>query len=788
MADPASERGGVPQWLARAKAAPARIDRLHAVHEDLARALAEVAEGIGRLDAELSTIREWVADADVKQGWTAGELALLRQLVGERVDDLDGVVTAHAAVLQRAVDGPRRDAALQSLLAGLDPPAAPRPGLSIFTISWNHGGFLADAVRSGLAVLDALPGGVGGEVLVLDNASVDETPAVVEQLRAEDDRVRSFRADHNLGLARSRGALLQATSTSHAFMLDADNTAVAAGVAELYEVAQHWDAALVYGNVLKVDADDVPVGLISNEPLSPAFFASNYIDNMATIDVARVRALGGWSTDPVLEHVDDWALTHHVLRHGGLVGFVPTVVGRYRVLAGASNRSVPDPRIGDERVVRTFNADSRLNAEQAAAFVAHPRTGPLWATPRACRLQPSLAPPPAARQAGEAEGRLLVVAPGGVGNAGDDAITLAVVQRLRANGPSTRVDVLTDGDAPVGLGLLARWRGTLTEAVADGGSALLASERYAGAYFAGGGSLTSRWREGLLAPRTALAGALAEAGVPFALSGQGIGPLDDEDLPLLGSLLAGATAVSVRDHESAEAGVAAGADPSLITVTGDDALTLAPADPAAVTAARASAGLAVDEPYLALTARTAPYVGADPARLEAWATAVDALAAERDWTVVGLALNDRPPEPEAAVLARLAHGGAMRRARWRLLEVGRNPPLLAGLCAGARAAVAHSYHAALFTLAGGRPAVLAAQSEYYRRKALGLARLAGLPEAFAVDDPAGPDALAERLDVVASTLGAGASLDPATRAVEAWWAARRQALTGSSGAGSAGRR
>ena len=131
-----------------------------------------------------------------------------------------------------------------------------------------------------------------------------------------------------------------------------------------------------------------------------------------------------------------------------------------------------------------------------------------------------------------------------------------------------------------------------------------------------------------------------------------------------------------------------------------------------------------------------------------WALAADALAAARGWDVLGVALNAQAPEPEIATLATL-RATVPLQARWRLVECGADPARLVAAVSGAVAVATQSYHAALFGLAAGVPAVLGAATPYYVAKAGGLAALAGLPAAFAVTDP---DDLASALDAVTAAL------------------------------------
>ncbi len=155
----------------------------------------------------------------------------------------------------------------------------------------------------------------------------------------------------------------------------------------------------------------------------------------------------------------------------------------------------------------------------------------------------------------------------------------------------------------------------------------------------------------LIAPRVALASALRRARVPYVLSGQGIGPLDDQDRCLVEQLVAGARAAATRDPASAEL-AGGGAE-----ATGDDALLLTPSAPG-------DGPGAVHGPYLVLSLRAADYVGAGVDELDRWASEVDRFAAERGLTVLGVPFNDQSGSPEVATLLTLARSASPRSARW----------------------------------------------------------------------------------------------------------------------------
>ena len=360
-------------WLKRAKTAPALVERVADVQLDHVRGVQAVGAQIDELSARVSALENALH----------AELARTRQLTAEQ---------AHLNLMTtRAL---ARQTALQELLAAVGEPPQLQRGLTIVTISWNHAGFLRACTSSALATLDLLPPDEQGRVLVLDDGSTDETPEVLEDLRNTDDRIQSVRSPTNLGLSRARNVLLHVTDTTHALMLDADNTAAPEGVIDLYRVAGEWDAAFTFGNVIMVAPDRSSHAVASNEPLTTSYFFAGgpHIDTLGVLDVAYFRQIGGYSPDPVFHAFDDHEIIHRLSRLGALIAFVPTVAGRYRIddlSHSQAHQASHDAAIA--RLRRAYNQDGRLTAQQPVAIAAHPATGPLWATPAVLASRPDLA-------------------------------------------------------------------------------------------------------------------------------------------------------------------------------------------------------------------------------------------------------------------------------------------------------------------------------------------------------------------------------------------------------------
>jgi Glycosyl transferase family 2 len=373
MAENALRR--IRAWLRRVKTAPAVVQQVADVQHDQA-------QDVHAVGAQVAALSERVG---LLENALLTELDRMREVTAEQ-SELGFIASLTLA----------REAGMQQLLhaVGEQPPL--RPGLSILTISWNHAGFLRSSVCSALATLDLLSPDEQGAVLVLDDSSSDETPQVLEELRAADGRVRPVHSPVNLGLSRARNVLLHVADTTHALMLDADNAVVPEGAASLYAVAREWSPAFTFGNVIMVDSDGSIMAAVSNEPPTTDYFfvGGPHIDTLGVLDVAYFRQIGGYSSDPAFHAFDDHEIIHRLARLGALIAFVPTVAGRYRfdrLSHSQTHEGAHDATIA--RLRRAYNQDGRLTSQPPSAMAAHPATGPLWATPAALAARPELAKP-----------------------------------------------------------------------------------------------------------------------------------------------------------------------------------------------------------------------------------------------------------------------------------------------------------------------------------------------------------------------------------------------------------
>ena len=414
-------------------------------------------------------------------------------------------------------------------------------------------------MATAIAALDSLP--APGEVLILDDASRDGSRETAMKLASGDERIRLISSGENLGLPHARNVLLSQARFLHAMILDSDNQLVPSGIAALYESARRTGAVLAYGNIVRLDHAGSVTGVISNERVSPDLLRFNWIDAMALVRTDRVLELGGYDGQ-WLYGMEDWELNQRLYNLDERMVFVPVLVGRYMSSPLSMIHEAP---LGTRhrRAVRIFNSGDAADSGSFRACVYHPSTGrcgqatagqrPGWN----CRSRLFAQRLPTRL-------KVLVVTSGGVRNYGDDAILLSTLERLQRIRPDCLASVVSDGPDCPPLGRLGAWRGTCEELVAgldladvrrgcrDDHALLgeLTSRLNLGSYartdlknfdvvvIAGGGNLNIHWPE-LIARRAAIAAAANASGVPCVLTGQGVGPVSEEIVPLLSLLVGG---------------------------------------------------------------------------------------------------------------------------------------------------------------------------------------------------------------------------------------------------------
>jgi GT2 family glycosyltransferase len=95
--------------------------------------------------------------------------------------------------------------------------------VSVIVVSFNTRDLLRDCIQSILAECNQLPAGTAAEVLIVDNASTDGSPEMVEdEFVAHHLPVRLMRSDVNLGFAAANNLAMEAARGRYLVLLNSD--------------------------------------------------------------------------------------------------------------------------------------------------------------------------------------------------------------------------------------------------------------------------------------------------------------------------------------------------------------------------------------------------------------------------------------------------------------------------------------------------------------------------------------------------------------------------------------
>lgn len=205
--------------------------------------------------------------------------------------------------------------------------AAASPRVSVIVPVHNAAPWIAEA-------LDSLMAGSYRdlEILLLDDASQDASPTVVEAyLAAHPDVPMSFtRSSVNRRPAATRNALLDQARGEFVFTLDADNGVYPTALARLVAALDADPGAVFAYAIIAAFRSGEPAALVSSRPWNPNLFRyGNYIDNMALLRTATLRSLGGW--DASIANWEDFHLWVRYAEAGHRAAFVPSILSWYRL-------------------------------------------------------------------------------------------------------------------------------------------------------------------------------------------------------------------------------------------------------------------------------------------------------------------------------------------------------------------------------------------------------------------------------------------------------------------------
>jgi succinoglycan biosynthesis protein ExoO len=159
------------------------------------------------------------------------------------------------------------------------------PDVSFVVAAYNAGPFIEAAIASALAQT-----GVTIEVIVVDDASSDDTPAIVAVVAAKDPRVTLIRRTSNGGPSVSRNEAMRKARGAWIAVLDADDLIAPERSRRLIDLAETTSADVVGDNFARFSADpEAPSStMIPAAPMPYYFFVDTaaFLRGNAMFDAA----------------------------------------------------------------------------------------------------------------------------------------------------------------------------------------------------------------------------------------------------------------------------------------------------------------------------------------------------------------------------------------------------------------------------------------------------------------------------------------------------------------------
>lgn len=212
-----------------------------------------------------------------------------------------------------------------------------QPAVSVIVPTYNQAPFVEEAVRSVLA--QTYP---ACEIIVADDGSSDETPAIIRSLAAEyPEKIRPLLSRHNTGVSRNVNRGLAAASGAYIALLAGDDLMYPEKIEAQVQMLE-GDARLAMCTH-DIEAFDSASGAVLYRFSDRHQMRSGGVELMfgtswvfapipqflPSAHMYRRSAVPPHGFDERLAFANDWLFDIEVLANGGL-GFIPRVLGRYR--------------------------------------------------------------------------------------------------------------------------------------------------------------------------------------------------------------------------------------------------------------------------------------------------------------------------------------------------------------------------------------------------------------------------------------------------------------------------
>jgi teichuronic acid biosynthesis glycosyltransferase TuaG len=198
--------------------------------------------------------------------------------------------------------------------------------VSVIMPAYNSAAFIAEAIRSVLQQTHK-----NWELLIIDDASQDDTVSVIETFQGTDSRIKLFQNESNKGAGVSRNKAIEAAQGTYIAFLDADDLWLPQKLETQLEFMQENDLVMTYSSYFLMDeqGNDLDKKVTALPTLTfKKLLKSNYVGNLTGIYRADIL---GKVYSPVLRKRQDWALWLSILKKIGHTKGIIEPLAKYRI-------------------------------------------------------------------------------------------------------------------------------------------------------------------------------------------------------------------------------------------------------------------------------------------------------------------------------------------------------------------------------------------------------------------------------------------------------------------------
>lgn len=200
--------------------------------------------------------------------------------------------------------------------------------VSVIMPAYNCQAFLKDSVSSVVAQTYR-----SWELIIVDDASKDETQLVAQELAAADNRIRVLRLEKNGGVANARNRGLDAARGRFIAFLDSDDLWLPEKLKTQIEFMKSSGAAFTFTQYRRFSNSGALSKPIAVRPkVSYRQLLKGNVIGCLTVIIDRAKI-----PDPSMPYIrhEDYVTWLRILRSGNVANGIPCDLARYRVASGS---------------------------------------------------------------------------------------------------------------------------------------------------------------------------------------------------------------------------------------------------------------------------------------------------------------------------------------------------------------------------------------------------------------------------------------------------------------------